>query len=100
MKFCMKDTASRWKDRLSELPELDERELTALAAAGVVVLCGTIHAVHRRRVYKKTVAKELKKQLAPINQKLEAIQAENSQLRAELVRQQGPKSQAADLPEV
>lgn len=100
MMFSMKDAASRWKDRLSELPELDEREVTALASAGLVALCGTIHAAHRRRVYKRAVAKELKKQLAPINQKLDAIQAENNRLRSELARQQGPKSQAADLPEV
>ena len=87
MKFCMKDAASSWKDRLSDLPELDEREAAALAAAGVVVLWGTIHAIHRRRMYKKVVAKELKKQLAPINQKLDAIQAENDRLHAELERQ-------------
>lgn len=89
MKWNFKNTASQWKDRLPELPELelDERELAALAAAGVVVLWGTIHAIHRRRMYKRVVAKELKKQLAPINQKLDAIQSENNQLHAELAQQ-------------
>ena len=99
MKFCLKD-AAQWKDRLPELPDLDEREVAALAAAGVVVLCGTLHAIHRRRMYKKAVSKELKKQLAPIHQKLDALQAENQQLRMELSRQQGPKSHAADLADV
>lgn len=93
MKFCMKDAASQWKDRLSELPELDEREVAALAAAGVVVLWGTIHAIHRRRMYKKVVAKELKKQLAPIHQKLDAIQADNDQLHAKLEHQNASQTE-------
>ena len=93
MKLNLKNTAAQWKDRLPELPELDERDAAALAAAGVVVLWGTIHAIHRRRMYKRTVAKELKKQLAPIHQKLDAIQAENDRLRAELERQNASQAE-------
>ena len=99
MHFDVKKTASELKNRLPELPELNEREMAALAAVGAVALCGVIHAIHRRRMYKKVVSKELKKQLAPISKKLDDLQAENNQLRNELARQQDSQKTAPDPSE-
>ena len=99
MHIDVKKTASDLKDRLPELPELNEREMAVLAAAGLAAILGTIHAMHRRRMYKKVVSKELKKQLAPISKKLDDLQAENNQLRNELARQQDSQKTAPDPSE-
>ena len=40
-----------------------------------------------------TVARELKKQLAPLNDKLDALQAENRMLRAELEKKNAPSEE-------
>lgn len=86
MQFDVKKLTSQLKDRLSQAPELDERQLTVLAAAGTVLVCSAVHSIHRRMVMKRTVAKELKKQLAPVHKKLDSLQAENAQLRKELAQ--------------
>ena len=45
---------------------------------------GALNAVSQYRFYRSVVSRELKKQLAPLDRKLDALQAENEQLRAEL----------------
>ena len=55
-----------------------------LIAGGVTVVCAAAGTASRYKFYQGIVARELKKQLAPLNDKLDALQAENRMLRAEL----------------
>ena len=62
-----------------------------LIAGGVTVVCaGT---ASRYKFYQGIVARELKKQLAPLNDKLDALQAENRMLRAELEKKNAPSEE-------
>ena len=47
-------------------------------------------AAARYKFYQGIVARELKKQLAPLNDKLDALQAENRMLRVELEKKNAP----------
>ena len=47
----------------------------------------------RYKFYQGIVARELKKQLAPLNDKLDALQAENRMLRAELEKKNAPSEE-------
>ena len=55
--------------------------------AGGVTAAGT---ASRYKFYQGIVARELKKQLAPLNDKLDALQAENRMLRVELEKKNAP----------
>ena len=48
----------------------------------------------RYKFYQGIVARELKKQLAPLNDKLDALQDENRMLRAELEKKQAPAEES------
>ena len=61
-----------------------------LIAGGVTVAAGT---ASRYKFYQGIVARELKKQLAPLNDKLDALQAENRMLRAELEKKNAPSEE-------
>ena len=61
-----------------------------LIAGGVTVVCA---AASRYKFYQGIVARELKKQLAPLNDKLDALQAENRMLRAELEKKNAPSEE-------
>ena len=61
-----------------------------LIAGGVTAAAGT---VSRYKFYQGIVARELKKQLAPLNDKLDALQAENRMLRAELEKKNAPSEE-------
>lgn len=55
-----------------------------LIAGGTLLALGVLNAVSQYRFYRSAISRELKKQLAPLDRKLDALQAENEQLRAEL----------------
>ena len=56
----------------------------ALAVGGTALVLSAIGAAGKRQFYKRIVASELKRQLAPLHRKLDQLQAENRMLRAEL----------------
>ena len=64
-----------------------------LIAGGVTVVCAAAGTASRYKFYQGIVARELKKQLAPLNDKLDALQAENRMLRAELEKKNAPSEE-------
>lgn len=62
-------------------------EKVGLAAGGAAAALSLLHWAHYYRFYHSVIAKELKKQLAPLNKKLDELQAENERLRTELAAQ-------------
>lgn len=74
------------------LRQVDAKKV-ALAVGGTALGVSVLHWAHQYRFYHSVVAKELKKQLAPIEQKLDALQEENAQLRAELAKAQGQSAE-------
>ena len=72
-----------------------------LIAGGVTVVCAAAGTASRYKFYQGIVARELKKQLAPLNDKLDALQAENRMLRAELEKKNAPPRNRTEpkLPE-
>ena len=61
-----------------------------LIAGGVTIVCAAAGTASRYKFYQGIVARELKKQLAPLNDKLDALQAENRMLRVELEKKNAP----------
>ena len=56
-------------------------------------MCAAAGTVSRYKFYQGIVARELKKQLAPLNDKLDALQDENRMLRAELEKKNAPSEE-------
>ena len=61
-----------------------------LIAGGAAVVCAAAGTAGRYKFYQGIVARELKKQLAPLNDKLDTLQAENRMLHAELKKKNTP----------
>ena len=59
----------------------------------MTVVCAAAGTASRYKLYQGIVARELKKQLAPLNDKLDALQAENRMLRAELEKKNAPSEE-------
>ena len=68
-----------------------------LIAGGTAAVCAAAGTVSRYKFYQGIVARELKKQLAPLNDKLDALQDENRMLRAELEKKQRDRTGARVL---
>lgn len=64
--------------------DLKKLKLTALAAGGGALLLGAAGSVYRYETFRLAVAKELKKQLTPLNEKLDELEKQNEELRKEL----------------
>lgn len=83
--------------RLLHRVDVKKAGLIAVGAAAVLTTAGL---VSRYGFYRGVVAKELKKQLAPVNRKLEDLQAENEKLRTEVAQlrtqqaEEAPQAQA------
>ena len=60
-----------------------------LIAGGVTVVCAAAGTASRYKFYQGIVAREL----APLNDKLDALQAENRMLRAELEKKNAPSEE-------
>ena len=62
---------------------LNPKELKriALAAVGAGLLVSLLGTVGQNRLCQAAMARELKKQLAPVNRKLEALEAQNEELK-------------------
>lgn len=56
-------------------------KLFALAAAGGAALLSLLASAGHARVYRAAVSRELKKQLAPVNEKLGQLEAQNEELK-------------------
>lgn len=64
--------------------DLKKLKLTALAAGGGVLLLGAAGSAARYEAYRLAVSRELKKQLAPLNAKLDELEKQNEELKKEL----------------
>ncbi len=58
--------------------------LTAAAAGGGLLLLGAAGSVGRYETFRLAVARELKKQLAPVNAKLDELEKQNEELKKQL----------------
>lgn len=67
-----------------ELLRRVDPQTVGIALGSAAAVCTAVTLLRRRHFYRKSVAKELKKQLAPIHEKLDALQEENEQLHREL----------------
>lgn len=56
-------------------------KFTAIAVGGGVALLSALVALSRGRIYQAAVAREMKKQLAPLSGKLDRLEAQNEELR-------------------
>ena len=77
------------------LRKLDMKRV-GLIAGGTALAMTAVTVAGRYGIYRGAVAAELKRQLAPLHRKLDMLQAENRQLRAEVERLQ--KEQDAPKP--
>ena len=66
--------------------DLKKLRLTVLAAGGGALLLGAAGSAARYEAYRLAVARELKKQLAPLNARLETLEEQNEELKKELAR--------------
>lgn len=69
--------------------DLKKVKLTALAVGGGALVIGAAGSAARYEAYRLAVSRELKKQLAPINAKLEELEKQNAELRKELEKLKG-----------
>lgn len=65
----------------AKLLEPKRLKLVLLAAAGGMALVSMIGSLGHERLYRAAVARELKKQLAPVNERLETLQKQNEELK-------------------
>ena len=65
------------------LRHLNPRDLKffALALVGASVLVSVLGTVGHERLYQAAVAREMKKQLAPVNRKLDELEKQNEELK-------------------
>lgn len=66
--------------RAARLMEPKNLKKVGLLAVGGTALVSLLASVGHDRVYRAAVSKELKKQLEPINRKLDALEQQNEQL--------------------
>ena len=57
-----------------------------IAAGGAAVVLSAVSLTGRYTFYKGIVSGELKRQLAPVNKKLDELKAQNAELKAEVER--------------
>ena len=67
--------------RAARLLEPQNLKRLALAAAGAAAVLSLAAGIGHDRMYQAAVGREIKKQLAPIHQKLDDLQAQNEELR-------------------
>ena len=65
----------------------------ATVAGGVVLATSVITLAGKYRFYKGIVAGELKRQLTPVNKKLDELKAQNAELKAEVERLQAQQTE-------
>lgn len=63
-----------------------------IVAGGALTALFAVNIIGQYRFYRGIVAKELRRQLAPLERKLDELQQENEKLRAELTRQKPAKA--------
>lgn len=66
---------------------LKEIKKYAVLAGGALLGVTAVNNVLRAQSYRLAVSRELKKQLKPINEKLDALEKENAELKAELEKE-------------
>jgi hypothetical protein len=66
--------------RVKQMLESEKAKKIAVAAVGVSVGVSLLGAVGKSVIYRSAVAREVKKQLEPVNRKLDELQSQNTQL--------------------
>ena len=61
-------------------------KMVGIAAGGAAVVLSAVSLTGRYTFYKGIVSGELKRQLAPVNKKLDELKAQNAELKAEVER--------------
>ncbi|MCR5663466.1 MAG: hypothetical protein K6G17_01150 [Oscillospiraceae bacterium] len=69
---------------LPELPSPAKLKRLGLLAGGTLLGLNLVGGALRMQSYRRALSHELKKQLKPVNAKLEALEKENAELREEL----------------
>ena len=70
---------------LQVLRGLDVKKV-GLAVGGAVAVTALVNTAGRYQFYRRIVSGELKRQLSPVNKKLDALEQQNEALRAELTQ--------------
>ena len=87
------------KTVLTVLHKLDWRK-AAVVTLGTAAAASAVRAAAQRRFYQGIVSRELKRQLGPLREQLDEIQAENRQLRRELLKvEEEVQDPAPETPE-
>ncbi len=73
------------KTALTLIHKLEWKKV-AVAALGTAAVASAVSLAAQRRFYQGIVSRELKRQLGPLREQLDEIQAENRQLRRELLK--------------
>lgn len=71
------------KRALALLRTVDAKKV-GLALAGTLAVTGMVNTAGRYRFHRRIVSRELRRQLAEVHEKLDALEAQNETLRAEL----------------
>ena len=72
---------------MQAIKNIDAKKAVTVAG-GAVLAASVISLAGKYRFYKGIVAGELKRQLAPVNKKLDELKAQNAELKAEVERLQ------------
>ena len=83
------------KTALTLIHKLDWKK-AAVVALGTAAVASAVSLAAQRRFYQGIVSRELKRQLGPLREQLDEIQAENRQLRRELQQAKGDVREPGD----
>ena len=83
------------KTALTFLHKLDWKK-AAVISLGTAAVVSAVSTAAQYRFYRGIVARELKRQLGPLREQLDEIQAENRQLRRELQQAKGDVREPGD----
>ena len=89
-------------DRKTALTVLHKRDWkkVAVVALGTTAVASAVSLAAQRRFYQGIVSRELKRQLGPLREQLDEIQAENRQLRREILKvEEEVQDPAPETPE-
>ena len=88
------------KTALALIHKLDWKK-AAVVALGTAAVASAVSLAAQRRLYQGIVSRELKRQLGPLREQLDEIQAENRQLRREILKvEEEVQDPAPKTPEV
>ena len=81
------------KNRSHHVLRRSDMKKVGLIAGGAFVALTALNVYSHYKVHQAIADRKVKKQLAPLNDKLDALQAENRMLRAELEKKNAPSEE-------